>query len=511
MEMRLIRESIQMEQLTAQAESQAVVEGDMTLPGGLREETHVLHAGGMAVVEGAEAMQDRASISGKVHFYALYTQGDPDKVNALEATADFTHMMDMPGVQPRSRCRAWAQVEHVEARVSGGRLTMKAVIRLQGRAVTPYSAETVTGLEGVTGLEAATRPMTIRRTVAQGAGETLLREEVALPEGLNIRDTLCATATASITDVTGGLGRIGLAGQVNLEVVHASAMPGKPIVITRHTLSFDDAVALTGEDGEELSGRVTVRDVAVVSQEGEQHERTLRTEILLGIEGWADRQEQLTILDDAYTTTGDALNLTAQTVACRTQDSFVQTAESGKAMLILPEGSPAVRGLLCGFALPTLTGKERVGGRLNVEGVMEVTLLYMTDDSTAPVSVRMEQPFRATFAAQTGPDDLIALTLTDVDVSALTSDRVEMKYILHMQSSGAGTEEARLVTDVTGTPAEEVPGGIVLYFTQPGETLWDIARRYRVPVKDVQALNPGLKGDPAVGQGVVIWHKASAI
>lgn len=507
MEMRLLKESVQMERLAAQGESQAVVEGEMTLPGGLREEARVLHAGGMAVAEAVEALQDKVSVSGKVAFHALYTQGDPGKVNALEATADFTHIMDMPGVQPRCRCRVEARVEHVEAGVSGGRLTMKAIVRLYGRAMTQQPVEALTGMAGVEGLEMSTRQITVKRTVAEGAGETLLREEFALPEGLKIRDTLYGTATAQLNDVTGGLGRMGMTGQVNLEVVHASGLPGKPVVVTRHTMPFDYAVELTGEDGEQLEGRVTVRDVAVVSQDGEDGERTLRAEVLLGMEGRADRREELTVLDDAYTTSGDALTLTAQTVSCRVDDGFCQAAESGKAMLMLPEGSPAVRGMLCGFALPVMTGRERIGGRLNVEGMLEVTLLYMTDDSPAPVAVRMEEPFRMTFAAQTGEEDFIALTMTDVDVNAVTSDRVEMKYIMHLQASGTRTREVRLVTDAACAPAEEIPGGIILYFTQPGETLWDIARRYRVPVREVQNLNPSLKSEPKVGQGVVIWRR----
>ena len=181
MEIRLLKESVQMERLAAQGESQAVVEGEMTLPGGLREEARVLHAGGMAVAEAVEALQDKVSVSGKVAFHALYTQGDPGKVNALEATADFSHIMDMPGVQPRCRCRAEARVEHVEAGVSGGRLTMKAIVRLFGRAMTQQPVEALTGMAGVEGLEMSTRQITVKRTVAEGAGETLLREEFATP------------------------------------------------------------------------------------------------------------------------------------------------------------------------------------------------------------------------------------------------------------------------------------------------------------------------------------------
>lgn len=508
MDIRLLKENIQMERLAAIGRGQTVVEGEITLPGGLREEASALHAGGMAVIDTVEALQDKVSIGGKVTFHALYTQGDPGKVQAIEATADFMHVVDMPGVQPRNLCRMEAQVEHVDASASGGRLMMKAVVSVFGRAMTHQPVETLTGVHGGDGLQTSSRQLTVKRTVAEGSSETLLREEFALPEGMNIRDTLYGTAAAQMTEITGGLGRAGVSGQVFLEVAHASDLPGKPVVITRHTMPFEHTVELTGEDGQQLDGRVTIRDVAVASQEGEDGTRILRAEVLLGVDAWADRREEMTVLDDAYTIAGDDLRLTGQEVSCRVDDRSTQAAESGKVMLMLPEGSAPVRSVLCGFAVPVMTGREQIGGRLNVEGMLEVTLLYMTDDDPAPVTVHQEEPFRMTFAAETAPEDFIRLHVSDVDVSAITSDRVEMKYILHMTSHGVQTKSARLITDAVSVAAEEVDSGIVLYFTQPGERLWDIARRYRVPLTEVRALNPDLSGEPEVGQGVVVWRRA---
>lgn len=507
MDMRLVKESIQLEQPTGRGQSQAVVEGEITLPGGLREEARVLHAGGMAVIENVEAMQDRVSVMGKVVFHTLYTQGDHSRVNAMEATADFTHNMELPGAQPRNLCVMDAAVEHVDASASGGRLNLRGIVRLFGRAMSQQPVEAVTGVSGLEGIESRAREIAVKRTVASGDSETLLREEFALPEGLQIRETLYATARPQVGDVTGGLGRAGISGQVELEAVHASDLPGKPVVITRHTIPFEQAVELNGEDGEMLQGSASVRDVAVASQETADGERTLRAEVLLGLKSWADRQESVTLLDDAYTTQGDDLRLTARELRCRVGDQASQAAESGKAMLMLPEGSPAVRGVLCAFVSPVVTSREQIGGRLTVEGMLEVTLLYMTDDSDEPVAVSQEEPFRITFAAQAGEEDFITLTCGDIDVSAITSDRVEMRYIMHLNVSGVQADAVRLVTDVLPVAAPPVDGSIVLYFTQPGEQLWDIARRYRVPEREIRDLNPELVEEPKPGQGVVVWHR----
>ena len=509
MELRLMKENIQMEQPVGAAQSQAVVEGEITLPGGLREEAHVLAAQGMALIESVETMQDRASVTGKVVFHALYTQGDPEKVHAIEAGADFTHLMELPGAAPRNQCIATAQIEHIEASAHNGRMSLRAVMRLQGRTLSQQPVEALTGLTGIPDVEMKTRQVSVKRTVGSGTGDALLREEFALPAGLQIRDTLYATAMVQLGDVTGGLGRVGLSGTVQLEAIHASDMPGKPVVITRHTLPFEQSIDLTGESGDALEGAVTVKDVAVVSQDAGEGERTLRAEVLLGLSGWSDRKETVTVLSDAYTTGGDNLHLTTRDVRCRVEDNRAQVAESGKLMLMLPEGAPAVRGVLAGFASPVMTNREQHGGRLTVEGMLEVTLLYMTDDSAAPVAVFQEEPFRVTFAAQAGDDDSLALAVGDVDVTAITSDRVEMKYIMHLNVSGHRTEEVRLVTDAQPVAAPAPDASIVLYFTQPGESLWDIARRYRVPVKEVRELNPELTGEPKIGQGVVVWHRCN--
>lgn len=510
MEMKLIRESIQLEQPLGRGSALAVVEGEATLPGGLREETRVLAADAMAVVEGAEAATERVNVSGRVLFRVLYTQGDPSKVSAIEASADFMHPCSLPGSQPRASAQANAQVQRAEARVVNGRLTMRAEVALEVCAMSLSPVEAVMAVDGSDTVEVRAQQVTLRRMAAQGSGDVLLREEMALPEELGVRETLFASARAVLTDTTGGLGRIGLAGQVQLEAVHASDMPGRPVVVTRHSIPFNHSVEIAGEDGELLEGRVTVKDVAVASQEDASGGQTLRAEVLLGLQGWSEREESVSLLSDAYTTAGDDLRLSCRTLLCRTGTQRLEAAESGKATLLLPDSAPQVRSVLAAFVTPVMTGFDQSGSRLNVEGRLDVTLLYMTDGSPAPVSVRLQEPFRTAFPAAAEAGAMLSLTVTEAEARPVTSDRVELRYLLHLQGDGIQAQEVQLVTDAQPVAAPQPTEDIVLYFTQPGETLWDIARRYRLPESSVRALNPELTGEPGAGRGVVVWRRSGA-
>ncbi|MDD6052148.1 MAG: DUF3794 domain-containing protein [Clostridiales bacterium] len=508
MDMRLTHLTLSPEVACGQCRNQIQVEGDVTLPGSLRETTCVLHASAMAVVETAEAMQDRVTIGGRVVFCVLYAQGDAHRVDSIEATADFTHLCDMPGAAPRAEVFAHAQAEHVDATVQNGRMTMRATVRLCARATRCDQVEVLSGIE-LPSAQVRTAQMSMQRTVGRGSGEALLREEFDLPADLAIHDTLGAWATVGPVDTAGGQGRVGMSGEITLTALHASDLPGKPLVMTRHTVPVSQSVELGGEGGELLDGRMVVKDVAVASQDMGDGERTLRAEVLLGLSAWAEKQEEATLLTDAYTTSGDDLRLNRTPMTIRTGTHRMHAAESGKAALLLPEGAAPVRTMLAAFATPVLTNFTQQGNRLLAEGTLDVTLLYMTPGSDAPVSVHMEAPLRAAFAGSASPEDMVFLTAADVEAVPITSDRVEMRYVLHAQVEGMASAQVMVVTDAAPIPADPGTRDIVLYFTQPGDTTWDIARRYRIPEDALRRLNPDLSGDPQTGQGVVIWRRQS--
>ena len=468
MDAQLRKETVTMEQVTAHGVSQAVVEGEITLPGGLREETHVLHAGGMAVVDSAESGADRATLSGKVIFHVLYTQGAPNQVHVVEATADFIHQCDLPGAQPKGRVQAQARVEHVDASVQGGRLNMRAIVQLDARGASTQALEVLTGVNAPGGAEVATQEIALRRTVASGQADTLLREEFELPEGLQVRETLCADAAAQISDITGGQGRIGVEGTVTISAVHASDLPGKPIVVTHHEAPFSQTLELSGESGDLLDARVTVRDVAVASQDAGDGGKTLRAEVLLGVQGTADTQEKLTVLRDAYTYQGAALTFSGRDVVIRTGQRRASAAESGKTTLLLPDGTPPVRGMLAAFATP----------------------------------------FRTSFAVSAAPDSILTLTADEVEATPITSDRVELRYVLRLTCDGVETQSAHLLTDAQEEAADEVDDGLYLCYCQTGEDWWTLAKEYRVPQEKLRRLNPDLPDALKPGTGVVVWKKS---
>ena len=145
---------------------------------------------------------------------------------------------------------------------------------------------------------------------------------------------------------------------------------------------------------------------------------------------------------------------------------------------------------------PQIVRAQRQGVKLAIDGVLVTTLIYAAEDSEIPVSTAQETPFRAVFATQAEPGDALSLTATQMEASMVTGDRVELKYILRLNAEGVRKGEIEVVTEAVPVAAQEPERGLTLYFLQPGERAWDVAKRFRISPQTLAAYNPQLEQKP---------------
>ena len=510
MEMQWIRENMETEQIISARPTQVTVEAEVALPGGLREEARVYYADGSVQVNGGELAGSRVTADGRVTFHVLFAQGDLAHISALEASADFSQAMPLTDEQAQPaavRVKPMAQVQRVTAKAFNGRLLLQAIVNLTAEAAVPRSVSFIQDAAPGTPVERATQTIALQRTVGEGENQILLREEFELSDVLKIKDTLFATALAQAEDITGGSGGTAtVTGTVTIEACHTSDLPGRPLVYTRHTAPYEQQVTLSGALGSALTARTLVRDAAVLSQEGENG-RIMRAEIQLTTEMTAVEDSSMTILSDVFTTEGDALETHTQQVVFRNGTVNETAAESGRTVLTLPEGSPRMKTALLAFVRPVLVEARRQKDKLAADGILDITLIYQADGGAAPFSVRQEEPFHVLFDTQAQPEDHLSLTVSQVDPSAVTGDRAELKYILRLNADGVRKQEAQVLVDVQAQPAQETFRGITLYYLQPEETLWDAAKHCRLSMEEIRRLNPSLEAEPHAGTPVLAYKR----
>lgn len=285
MELKVSREKLCFERMLATREEQVSVEGEATLPGSMRDAVTVLSVQAQAHMESVQAGEDNAILRGQVCFQALYTQGDLTRIRTMETTCDFEHTVPVKGLETNMRIDADVAVQEAEGSAANGRMTLRALLGIHLNAFETVEKELIADAkvidspaEGEIGeLRMKKQNVAFCRHKTLGEDRTLVREEFDLPAKLGVGDVLSASGDAAVTELTGGAGRVGVCGRIEVRVLHKPKEAGDPLVTTAHEIPFELTLNADVPEGVQPMATAEAMDVMADSVADEKR-RTLRVE-----------------------------------------------------------------------------------------------------------------------------------------------------------------------------------------------------------------------------------------
>lgn len=479
MDMEWTRDTLRFESLAAQGEEQIIIEGDAALPGSMRDAVTVLSVQAQSHIRDAHAGTGEAAVRGRVCFQVLYTQGDLTRVRSLETTCDFERTVRIAGILPGMRVQTQAYVQETSGSAASGRITLRALLNLSLTALKTEERQLIASAPQRSDLRVKTQTLAYCLHEQAGEERTLVRDEQDLPARLGVGDVLSATAMASVEEITGGGGKIGVAGTLKVRVLHLPQEAGQPMVTTVHDVPYE--VVLPGQipDGVQVTAQAEVTDVMADSAISDKR-RTLRLEAEVCVRLMICRQQESELVSDLYSLSGPVLEPETERFRICTAQEGTQAQESTRLQVTLPKDAPPVDTVLAAFVQPVVTSALPSGRRLDTEGVMGVTLVYIPQDSDVPYAVHVREPFAMTFPVEAGEGVMAQALPVECSAGAVTSDRVEIRCVLALQAMRYAQQEATGVSDVRELPEPEAEHGFVLVWPSAGETRWDTARRLRV-------------------------------
>ena len=169
-------------------------------------------------------------------------------------------------------------------------------------------------------------------------------------------------------------------------------------------------------------------------------------------------------------------------------------------MVEMGTGTPSVSGVYDVITRPYITKAQIQRGKLLAEGKIEAYILYLTDSNESPVySMKKELPFSYMLDCESTYSDLIPEIKAEVKHTAYNlnvAGEIEIRCILSLNANIIRKRKIELVNEVVTEPLENGDkNGIVIYFVQKGDNLWEIAKRYAVPQSEILRFNNMEKSD----------------
>ncbi len=489
-----------------------LVEGDIIVPDIKPDIREILLTEANAVVSSYHYENGVLSFTGTANVKILYLPEEGNCPKCIETKFDFKDNFDFPEGEGLS-FNVKGTTEHIEfSLINSRKMNVKLVVSVSVRAFRVQEKNLVCDVPASCPLKVRKKPLEIYQLLADTVRELVVSDEIEVPGAKpDVGEIIKIDAKAVKGDCKIMSSKMLLKGALSLRTLYQSLGGDDGVQSMEHEIPFSEVIDLEGV-GEDCLCHVAyqVKDLYYTLKENQSGApRLISLDVILRAEILASKTRSFSVVDDCYSVSGRAEikreNFVLDEVLC--EGVSHQTV---KEILALPENAPEVGAVYRLECKPKIQEIAIENGKLLAKGKLIAFVLYGSVEGEEPMySLVGEFDFTHTVPADGATEDVFCeCAVTDQNVSFVLNGgaEIELRCMLEFYTRAVKKQEISLITgcELQEEAGEEVPRGLVIYFAQKGDTLWDIAKFYRTDMEKIIQLNQLEKEYILPGQKILI-------
>jgi len=511
--MELIRRPVRTYRTIEIRETEELFENSMIVPDSKPDVKNILVSDAECFVTGVEKSGRMMEVSGEIRYRILYVSDTPDRrVESIATHFPWSVSCQKPKNEGETGVIARCRCQHTEANALNGRkIVGRTVTSLNLRFVEIRSEELSNEIAGE---NICVRNKPVNVVSLKDTMDTVARvnQTLSLPNGSPaIKEILFAKVNVGHPDVSYRDEEAALEAKGTLNMLYRGEESDDSLESV--VLEFPVKAGIGVHSGEES---LVFASTALKSWEVEPAEDTdgLNTQVYVSMEmevnSQAVRQEEVVLVEDAYALDNN-LSLNRVPVNLVTDERELTENYDATARIRLENENNHLDEIYMVTASNKSVTSKVSEKTLSIQGSVAVDAVYCADKKTMdtrsqnvelPINTMLQLPDNGNWQVV---DASVAIEDVAFDIGG--SDAIDVSVKLKIQARISKLEEIQCIDNAVLTRDENSgrKAPVIMYFTQPGDTLWDIAKRYRIPVDRLaQDNNLDAQAAPDVGKKMFI-------
>lgn len=521
MSLELVKEAFRVNNLIGEDTIQTVIENDIIVPDTKPDIARVLLLDGDVYVTGSDIGTDRVVVSGFVVYKILYISDDEAKsVKSITNNIPFTNTMDVSGVRNGMKCRTKGNIEHTDYTLLNGRkINVKAIVSLNCKAYDEIDREYASGITGIDEVQVLNDSIVLNTYLGSNKINYIIKEDLELPSSKpTISEILRNDVKISGKDFKITDDKVIVKGDINISTLYIADDETRSMQYMENELPFTQFVELDNITEETLVDvdydLVDFKVEPIEDSDGEL--RNIRAEVGLNIYVTGLTNQNIEVLSDAYSPK-------SKIVFEKQMLSVDELVSENKSQLVIKDTldlndcSPEVAEIFNVLCKYNVSDTRIEDGKVIIEGTVENNILYLSNNNDQPVFChKKEIPFKHVVDVKDITSDMRAevnLELEHCNYSMISSNQVEIRTAIAVNVKIESKNRFPVINKATENLLDEkklqsMPS-VIIYITQPGDSLWKIAKKYGTTVDNLLKINDLSDNDVLMpGQQILILKKA---
>ncbi|KAB3532487.1 DUF3794 and LysM peptidoglycan-binding domain-containing protein [Alkaliphilus serpentinus] len=500
MPVELLKDTLATDITIAEDTAQAIIEGDILVPDIKPDISRVISVDGTIQVNKLEAGENKLTTEGSIKFKILYVSDRGDAaLYSIDSSTAFKQTMNLEGMNNQTLAKVDAVIEHIDYTINNERkVGVKAVINLKATGKMKRQKEITREITGLEDIQVLRENFNYTEVIGQATSETLVKDTYELSEDLpGIREVINwrATAVERETKITDG--KVIVGGIMNIELLYIADDYDGTLNIFKESIPFTHFVEIDRAQSDmKYLLKLEVPEVYTSIKENLQgEEKVLEVEAITKIGVKVINNITREFVVDAYSPS-KKIKIKKDSIDFKENIGMNRSHVMLRETIDIPNSMPSIAKVFSASAKPILSDYSIVDDKAVIEGILEASIIYLAEEGDLPIySIRQEVPFRHYVDVDGLKDNMSAnidLYTEEVTFEQINGQQVDIKINVGAACEGYLNKTIEVVNEILELEEEAVntnKPSLTIYYIQPGDTLWKIAKKYRTTVERLMASN----------------------
>ena len=518
--MELVKKKIHMDRVASKAGTQMVLEEDVNISDNRPDASHLIAVKGDVVMDEIRVSDDRVSLKGRLQAQMLYLTEEEGMCASMQAEFPLEEKINMEGVHNGDTVLpSWIIEDLTVGLINSRKISVQAMISFELELEEKAEQEAAVDIYHEEPVEYRKQVHPLLQMAVNKKDIFRIKEEVEIPGSFpNIASVIWSEVVPGTVEFKALEDKIALQGELHAFFLYRGQNERgqgdeEEICHYETTLPFAGSLECGGcREGmiPEIHLCAQNKDVEV-RPDFDGEERVITFEQCLELDICIYEEDSIDILSDVYGVVKE--------VAVQEKNADFKRLQgkcSGKAKISghfkAQEENAMLHKILHTAGKLQIGEKKAVEGGIEITGTVELQIFYECSNEKERYGViRGSIPFQYLLETDGSLDDCVYPVNACVDqiaVAIIDNQEVDVKCVLYFRANIYRKWQEKIVEQiiVTEPDMEKMAAlpGIAVYMVREGESLWDIGKRYYVPVSVIKQTNALQNDEVRAGDKILI-------
>jgi LysM repeat protein len=508
--MELLKKDIHTQRLKTKAVLQLPLEADINVSDSKPDVSKIIYSCGRIKVDEVKTGMNKVWVKGKLCYRLLYrTAESRNTMDGMEGEVAFSEEIYMDtgeGLTNNDRvvCRTNLDEMNIQL-INSRKLNVRSIITIEPRVEEIVERQVCTGIEPIDGLEYRIKTINYLETAVQKRDLLRIHEDIRLPSGLNeIGTVLWKSLSIGSIHFKPTDGRLIVNGELNLFIVYREGDGGK-VSWYETTINYNGNVecasCLDGMFADVAydmgSEEISVKD----NEDGEA--RIISTDMTIEMEIKLYESQSTQVMTDVY-------GVNCEVKTCIENEIFknlyadINIEENISGTIKIDESEPGFMQICHCDSRVSLSEVQFIKSAVILRGEVVIKLLYTSpsDEAAQIYSLSESIPFEVSKEViddnATIGEYSLYISINSQNVTIKDISQLDWRGFISAKLFAYSNKSEELMTsfdlsELNPDVIEKLPG-FAIYYVKPGDTLWQIGKKYYVSVQRLKDMN-NIMGD----------------